>query len=44
MLIGLRGVGKTVLLNRIQTMAQDRKFRAVLVEAHGASSVSASTA
>jgi hypothetical protein len=34
MLIGLRGVGKTVLLNRILTMAQDRKFRAVLVEAH----------
>ena len=34
MLIGLRGVGKTVLLNRILSMAQDRKFRAVLVEAH----------
>ena len=34
MLIGLRGVGKTVLLNRILNMAQDRKFRALLVEAH----------
>lgn len=34
MLIGLRGVGKTVLLNRILLMAQDLKFRALLVEAH----------
>jgi hypothetical protein len=34
MLIGLRGVGKTVLLNRIWTMAQDLGFRALLVEAH----------
>jgi hypothetical protein len=34
MLIGLRGVGKTVLLNRILTMAQDRGLRALLVEAH----------
>ena len=34
MLIGLRGVGKTVLLNRIFRMAQDRRFRALLVEAH----------
>jgi len=34
MLIGLRGVGKTVLLNRILAMAQDRRFRALLVEAH----------
>jgi hypothetical protein len=34
MLIGLRGVGKTVLLNRILAMAEDRKFRALLVEAH----------
>lgn len=34
MLIGLRGVGKTVLLNRVLVMAQDHKFRALLVEAH----------
>jgi hypothetical protein len=34
MLIGLRGVGKTVLLNRILAMALDRRFRAILVEAH----------
>lgn len=34
MLIGLRGVGKTVLLNRVLVMAQDRRFRALLVEAH----------
>jgi len=34
MLIGLRGVGKTVLLNRILGMAHDRRFRALLVEAH----------
>jgi GTPase SAR1 family protein len=34
MLIGLRGVGKTVLLNRILSMALDRNFRAILVEAH----------
>jgi len=34
MLIGLRGVGKTVLLNRVLVMAQDRGFRALLVEAH----------
>jgi hypothetical protein len=34
MLIGLRGVGKTVLLNRILRMAEDHKFRAILVEAH----------
>src|SRR5439155_14349297 len=34
MLIGLRGVGKTVLLNRILVMAEDRRFRALLIEAH----------
>jgi hypothetical protein len=32
-LVGLRGVGKTVLLNRIREMAVDRGFEAVLVEA-----------
>lgn len=34
MLIGLRGVGKTVLLNRIEQMADEKKFKCVLVEAH----------
>jgi len=32
-LVGLRGVGKTVLLNRIREMASDKGFEAVLVEA-----------
>ncbi len=33
-LVGLRGVGKTVLLNRIREIAEDKKFRAVMIEAH----------
>ena len=34
MLIGLRGVGKTVLLNRIALLAEEKEFRALLIEAH----------
>lgn len=34
MLTGLRGVGKTVLLNEARRMAQDAGYRTVLVEAH----------
>ena len=34
MLTGLRGVGKTVLLNEIERMAQSTGYRTVLVEAH----------
>lgn len=34
LLTGLRGVGKTVLLNQIDIMAQDTGYRTVLVEAH----------
>ena len=34
LLIGLRGVGKTVLLNRIQEMAERDGYKAVLIEAH----------
>ncbi|MCZ7595607.1 MAG: ATP-binding protein [Hyphomicrobium sp.] len=34
MLIGLRGVGKTVLLNRVLQMAEEKGHRALLVEAH----------
>ncbi len=33
-LIGLRGVGKTVLLNRIETQAETAGYLTVLVEAH----------
>jgi AAA ATPase-like protein len=32
MLVGLRGVGKTVLLNRIQEMAEEDGYRALLIE------------
>jgi len=34
LLTGLRGVGKTVLLNEIDRMAQDTGYRTILVEAH----------
>lgn len=33
-LVGLRGVGKTVLLNRIREIAEERGVEAILVEAH----------
>ncbi len=33
-LTGLRGVGKTVLLNELERMAQDDGYRTILVEAH----------
>jgi len=33
-LVGLRGVGKTVLLNRIREMAEEKRFHAMLIEAH----------
>ena len=32
--VGLRGVGKTVLLNRVREMAEDRDFLTVFIEAH----------
>jgi hypothetical protein len=34
MLTGLRGVGKTVLLNEVRRMAQEAGYRAVLIESH----------
>ncbi|MES2961796.1 MAG: AAA family ATPase [Pseudomonadota bacterium] len=34
LLVGLRGVGKTVLLNEINNYAQDNGFKSILVEAH----------
>jgi hypothetical protein len=33
-LIGLRGVGKTVLLNRVEQIAESKGFKTVLIEAH----------
>lgn len=34
LLTGLRGVGKTVLLNEIERIAQENGYRTILVEAH----------
>ena len=34
LMVGLRGVGKTVLLNRIREMASVQGYQAVLIEAH----------
>jgi hypothetical protein len=34
LLVGLRGVGKTVLLNKVRELADDLGYRAVLIEAH----------
>ncbi len=33
-LVGLRGVGKTVVLNRIYMLAQEAGYQAAFVEAH----------
>lgn len=40
-LVGLRGVGKTVLLNRIQLLADGEKYRTIFVEAHEGKSLPA---
>jgi hypothetical protein len=34
LLVGLRGVGKTVLLNKVRELADSTGYRAVLIEAH----------
>jgi hypothetical protein len=34
LMVGLRGVGKTVLLNRVREMAEAQGFQALLIEAH----------
>lgn len=34
LLVGLRGVGKTVLLNQVRELANNMDYRAVLIEAH----------
>ena len=41
LLTGLRGVGKTVLLNEIERMAQSTGYRTILVEAHEGKSLAA---
>ena len=33
-MVGLRGVGKTVLLNRIDMIARNERFKSLLIEAH----------
>jgi Cdc6-like AAA superfamily ATPase len=34
LLTGLRGVGKTVLLNEIERMAKGAEYRTIVIEAH----------
>ena len=34
LLTGLRGVGKTVLLNEIEHLAKDQGYRTIFIEAH----------
>lgn len=34
LLVGLRGVGKTVLLNKIDTLAQKNGYHSIYIEAH----------
>ena len=41
LLVGLRGVGKTVLLNEIHKYAQNEKFKSILIEAHEGKSLAA---
>lgn len=40
-LVGLRGVGKTVLLNEMQTLAEKNGYKSFLIEAHEDKSLSA---
>ena len=40
-LVGLRGVGKTVLLNEVRASAEDGGYKAILVEAHERKSMAA---
>ena len=41
LLVGLRGVGKTVLLNELENLAEAAGYKTVLVEAHDSKSLSA---
>jgi len=38
-MVGLRGVGKTVLLNRVREMAEGQGYQALLIEAHESKSL-----
>ena len=38
-MVGLRGVGKTVLLNRVREMAEEQGYQALLIEAHESKSL-----
>ena len=41
LLVGLRGVGKTVLLNELEKLAEQAGYKTILVEAHDSKSLSA---
>ena len=41
LLIGLRGVGKTVLLNKIESLAMEHGYKTVMIEAHESKSLPA---
>ena len=41
LLVGLRGVGKTVLLNELEILAEQAGYKTILVEAHDSKSLSA---
>ena len=41
LLVGLRGVGKTVLLNKIKEQADNESFKTVFIEAHEDKSLAA---
>jgi len=38
-MVGLRGVGKTVLLNRVRELAEEQGYQALLIEAHESKSL-----
>ena len=40
-MVGLRGVGKTVLLNRLQMVAESQNYHAIMIEAHEDKSLAA---
>lgn len=41
LLVGLRGVGKTVLLNEIKLLAEESEYKTILIEAHEKKSLAA---
>src|SRR2546426_3088110 len=34
LMIGLRGVGKTVLLNKVENLAKEQGYKTIMIEAH----------